>query len=134
MLNPLTGFYMTEELTFSEEKLLDIDLLSVEIIHFRFNTFQPSVVFHVETCLLVFTTNQMTRFHMKFNTGLKCVYRISEVQVHESRQGHYSNNRKGHIQSHDAPGKAGKAAAVPEFFHCLVGFSWCIEKFYFLYV
>ena len=35
---------------------------------------------------------------------------------------------------HDAPGTAGTAAAVPEFFHCLVGFSWCREKFYFLYV
>ena len=35
---------------------------------------------------------------------------------------------------HDAPSTAGTAAAVPEFFHCLVGFSWCREKFYFLYV
>ena len=35
---------------------------------------------------------------------------------------------------HDAPGTAGTAAAVPEFFHCLVGFSWCREKFYFLYI
>ena len=35
---------------------------------------------------------------------------------------------------HDAPGTAGTAVAVPEFFHCLVGFSWRREKFYFLYV
>ena len=26
------------------------------------------------------------------------------------------------------------AATVPEFFHCLVGFSWCRGKFYFLHV
>ena len=35
---------------------------------------------------------------------------------------------------HDASGTAGTAAAVLEFFHCLVGFSWCREKFYFLYI
>ena len=29
---------------------------------------------------------------------------------------------------HDAPGTAGTAAAVPEFFYCHVGFSWCREK------
>ena len=38
------------------------------------------------------------------------------------------------IYRHDAPGTAGTAAAVPEFLHCLVGFSSCREKFYFLYV
>ena len=41
------------------------------------------------------------------------------------------------INRHDAPvtaGTAGTAAAVPEFFHCLAGFSWYREKFYFLYV
>ena len=29
---------------------------------------------------------------------------------------------------------ASTAATVPQFFHCLVGFNWCREKFYFLYV
>ena len=38
------------------------------------------------------------------------------------------------LDRHDTLGTAGTAAAVTEFFHCLVGFSWCKEKFYFLYV
>ena len=38
------------------------------------------------------------------------------------------------LDRHDTLGTAGTAAAVTECFHCLVGFSWCKEKFYFLYV
>ena len=38
------------------------------------------------------------------------------------------------LDRHDTLGTAVTATAVPEFFHCLVGFSWCREKFYFLYV
>ena len=35
--------------------------------------FQPSVAFHIETSQLICTTNQMTDFYMKYNTGLKLV-------------------------------------------------------------
>ena len=37
------------------------------------NPFQPSFAFHIETILLICTANQVTRFYMKCNTGLKLV-------------------------------------------------------------
>ena len=38
-----------------------------------FNPFQPSFAFHIETSHLVCTTNQVTGFYMKCNTGLQWV-------------------------------------------------------------
>ena len=52
----------------------------------------------------------------------------------EEQQGTTYIREKFYFSRHDAPGTAGTAAAVPEFFYCLVGFSWCREKFYFLYI
>ena len=37
------------------------------------NQFQSSVAFHIETSHLIWTTNHMTGFYMKHNTGLKRV-------------------------------------------------------------
>ena len=39
-------------------------------------SFQSSVSFHVKTSHLIWTTNQMTGFHMKYNTGLIWVNRV----------------------------------------------------------
>ena len=39
----------------------------------QFNPLQPSFAFHVETSHLICTTNQMTGYYMKCNTGLKWV-------------------------------------------------------------
>ena len=50
--------------------------LLLELLYFmqqNFNPFQPSVAFHLETSRLTCTTNQMTGFYMKYNTGLKWV-------------------------------------------------------------
>ena len=37
----------------------------------NFNSFQPSVTFHIENSHLIFIANPMTGFYMKCNTGLK---------------------------------------------------------------
>ena len=38
-----------------------------------FNSFQSSVVFHIEASLLIYNVNQMNGFYMKCNTGVKWV-------------------------------------------------------------
>ena len=38
---------------------------------FDLNPFQPSVAFHIETSHLICRANQMSRFYMKCNAGLK---------------------------------------------------------------
>ena len=37
------------------------------------NSFQSSITFHIETSLLIYSTNQMSGFYMKCNTRLKWV-------------------------------------------------------------
>ena len=39
----------------------------------KFNPYQPSIAFHIETSHLICRTNQMTGFYMKCKTGLKWV-------------------------------------------------------------
>ena len=47
----------------------------------RFNPFQPSAVFHIETSLLFCRALQMIGFYMKRNTGLKWVNLMSYTQL-----------------------------------------------------
>ena len=47
--------------------------MGFELAAYQFNPFQPSVEIHIETSHLICTTNQMTGFHMKWNTRLKWV-------------------------------------------------------------
>ena len=42
------------------------------------NLFQPSVAFHTETTLVIFTANQITIFYLKCNNGLKWVKAVNE--------------------------------------------------------
>ena len=39
--------------------------------NYHINPFQPSVAFHIETCHLICSANQMTGLYIKCNTGLK---------------------------------------------------------------
>ena len=47
--------------------------MGFELAAYQFNPFQPSVEIHIETSHWICTTNQMTGFHMKWNTRLKWV-------------------------------------------------------------
>ena len=49
-----------------------------------FNSFQPSVAFHIENSHLIWTANQMTGFYMKRNIGLKWVKLIIKRTVRVS--------------------------------------------------
>ena len=40
---------------------------------YSFNSFQPSVAFHIKNSHLIWTANQKTSFYMKWSTGLKWV-------------------------------------------------------------
>ena len=42
------------------------------------NPFQPSVAFHIETTLVIFTANQITGFYLKCNNGLKWVKAVNQ--------------------------------------------------------
>ena len=44
--------------------------MGFELAVYQFNSFQHSVEIHIETSHLICATNQMTGFHMKWNTGL----------------------------------------------------------------
>ena len=46
-----------------------------EVFFTHFNPFQPSIAFHIESCHLVCTANQMTDFY------LKCINRLKWVKV-----------------------------------------------------
>ena len=50
------------------------------------NPFQPIVVFHIETCHLISTANQMTGFYMTCNAGLGWVSFKANVYTGEAKQ------------------------------------------------
>ena len=50
------------------------------------NPFQPIVVFHIETCHLISTANQMTGFYMTCNAGLGWVSFKANVFTGEAKQ------------------------------------------------
>ena len=49
-----------------------------------FNPSQPSVAFHIETSHLIYTTDQMTDFFMKSNSGLKWVNSTCQILINGS--------------------------------------------------
>ena len=49
-----------------------------------FNPSQPSVAFHIETSHLIYTTDQMTGFFMKSNSGLKWVNSTCRILINGS--------------------------------------------------
>ena len=45
------------------------------------NRFEPSVTFHIKTCYLIWTANQMSSFYMKCNTGLKTSKMFKQTKI-----------------------------------------------------
>ena len=49
-----------------------------------FNPSQPSVAFHTEASHLIYTTDQMTGFYMKSNSGLEWANSTCQILINSS--------------------------------------------------